>query len=250
MATRSNGYKTWGAMIRWGRSRARAVGLVAVAVGALIAAVAAFSGGTNHAAAQMALGLNAMESCAVTKDFGTDAKANSRSLWSVGSEAMSASWPTILAYSRDPGPDLGWSESPAREVYVWATFMTAGTATDGTSTYTGYMPGAGLGSEGSLHGSSFTYGSTEYTVQGIFHQQVNDGVQQVVFVADKKLPEYLVFYADNTEFKLSESLVMGADENIRAWRVDADPGWSEGQRVLVTLLEEHGGHPQLGATCD
>ncbi len=249
MAIGSYGIKPRRWLRHWGRSRVGGAGLVALAIGALVAATAIYGGSANHAAAQMLSGLDALETCAVSRDIPAEALESTPSVWDVGANAMSANWPAVLAYSRAPAPYSGWAESPAREVYVWSTFMTVGTATDGTTTYTGYIPDAGLGSPGSLDHASFIYDGMAYTVQGIYHQ-VNREMHQVVFVADKRLPEHLAFYAGNDQFRVSESLALDADENTHVWRVDASPGWSENQRVLVTLLEEHGGLPLSGPMCE
>ena len=242
MASESIGHKRVGAMALRARRGLWPAGLAVLAVGVLLAATAVFMGGTAHAATQMTAGLDALD----TFDVARDREVVSRSAWDVGAEAMTASWPTIPTYSSVSELESGSGEAakPAREVYVWATFMTVGMATDGNTTYTGYMPGAVLGTEGSLGHTSFTYGDTDYTVLALFHQQANGGIQQVVLSADQQLPEYLVFYAGDHEFKVSESLTMGADQNIHVWRVDSGPNWSEGQRVIVALLEELGGGQQ------
>ena len=239
MASESIGYKRVGAMALRARRRLRTAWLAVLTVGVLVAATTVFAGGTAHAATQMTAGLDVLE----TFDVARDREGASRHTWNLGSDAMTAMWPAIPEYSRltalESGP--GESSRPNREVYVWAAFMTVGMATDGNTTYTGYMPGAVLGAEGSLAHTSFTYGDTDYNVLALFHQQVNGGVQQLTLIADRQLPEYLVFYAGNDEFKVSESLTMGADQNIHVWRVDSGPGWTEGQRVIVALLEEFGG---------
>ncbi len=244
MASESNGYKRVGAMALRARRRLRTVALAVLAVGVLVGATTLFAGGTAHAATQMTAGLDVLE----TFDVARDRDGVSRHAWDLGSEAMTDSWPAIPEYSRVSVLESGSDEAsrPNREVYVWPTFMTVGMATAGNTTYTGYMPGAVLGAEGSLGHTSFTYQDTDYNVLALFHQQVNGGVKQVMLIADRQLPEYLVFYAGNDEFKVSESVTMGAGQNIHVWRVDSGPGWSEGQRVVVALLEEFGGaHPAL-----
>ena len=217
----------------------RTARLAVLALGVLVGATTVFAGGTAHAATQMTAGLDVLE----TFDVARDREGAFRHAWDLGVDAMTSTWPAIPAYSSVSGLESGSGEAsrPNREVYVWATFMTVGMATDGNTTYTGYMPGAVLGAEGSLAHTSFTYGDTDYTVLALFHQQVNGGVKQVTLIADRQLPEYLVFYAGNDEFKVSESVTMGAGQNIHVWRVDSGPGWTEGQRVIVALLEEFGG---------
>ena len=239
MSAESIGYKGVGAMALRARRGLKTAALAVLAVGVLVAATAVFAGGTAHAATQMTAGLDVLETFDVTRDR----DGVSRHAWDLGAEAMTDSWPAIPAYSSVSALESGPGESsrPAREVYVWATFMTVGMATDGNMTYTGYMPGAVLGTEGSLGHTSFTYQDTDYNVLALFHQQVNGGVKQVTLIADRQLPEYLVFYAGNDEFKVSESVTMGAGQNIHVWRVDSGPGWTEGQRVIVALLEEFGG---------
>lgn len=248
MTMGGNGYQIRRAMTRWGKARFRAVGLIALVIGAMVAVSTIVNGGANPVAAQMADGLGVLEKFDVLENRGVVA----RNAWDLGSEAMTTTWPAIPSYSSASG--LGWPsgsggvESPTREVYVWATFMTVGVSTDGTMTYAGYMPATNSGSEGSLAHTSFTYAGTDYTVQGIFHQQVNGEMQQVVFSADKRLPDHLTFYAGNREFRVSDSQVLSANENIHAWRVDEGPGWSENQRVVLALVESYGGHPHSDAT--
>ena len=239
VASESIGYKRVGAMALRARRGLKTAALAVLAVGVLVAATTAFAGGTAHAATQMTAGLDVLE----TFDVARDREGASRHAWDLGVDAMTATWPAIPAYSSVSALESGWGEAsrPNREVYVWATFMTVGVATDGNMTYTGYMPGAVSGAEGSLAHRSFTHGDTDYNVLALFHQQVNGGVQQLTLIADRQLPEYLVFYAGNDEFKVSESVTMGAGQNIHVWRVDSGPGWTEGQRVIVALLEEFGG---------
>ena len=81
----------------------------------------------------------------------------------------------------------------------------------------------------------------------LFHQQVDRGPQQVVLSVDKQLPKHLVLYVGDHEFKISESLVMGVNQDIYVWSVDSSPGWSEGQRLVVALLEEYGGPDAVGS---
>ncbi len=209
VASESIGYKRVGAMAFRARRRLRTARLAVLAVGVLVGATTVFAGGTAHAATQMTVGLDVLE----TYDVARDREGASRHAWDLGVDAMTATWPAIPEYSRvsvlESGSGSGEASRPNREVYVWATFMTVGVATDGNTTYTGYMPGAVLGAEGSLAHTSFTYGDTDYNVLALFHQQVNGGVQQLTLIADRQLPEYLVFYAGNDEFKVSESVTMG-----------------------------------------
>ena len=209
----------------------RTAALAVLAVGVLVGATTLFAGGTAHAATQMTAGLDVLE----TFDVARDRDGVSRHAWDLGVDAMTATWPAIPAYSSvsasESGSGSGEASRPNREVYVWATFMTVGVPPTATRPTPAICP---------AH-ASFTYGDTDYTVLALFHQQVNGGVQQLTLIADRQLPEYLVFYAGNDEFKVSESVTMGADQNIHVWRVDSGPGWTEGQRVIVALLEEFGG---------
>ena len=191
MASESIGYKRAGAMALRARRGLRTAALAVLAVGVLVGATTLFAGGTAHAATQMTAGLDVLE----TFDVARDRDGVSRHAWDLGAEAMTDSWPAIPAYSSVSALESGSGEAsrPAREVYVWATFMTVGVSTDGNMTYTGYMPGAVLGTEGSPGHTSFAYQDTDYTVLALFHQQVNGGVQQVTLIADRQLPEYLVF---------------------------------------------------------
>lgn len=246
-----------------GPGRLLALGLGALALGVVI--VASMQINTTHAASQMAAGVGVMETHPVVmetryvvEDFHTDAR--NPGLWSVASDAMTASWPAIPESPGIAGSGDGEVAKPSREVYVWSTFLTAGVATDGDTTYTGYMPGTGQGTQGNLAHTSFTYADTDYSVLTLFHQQVNrgpkqenggpqqtnSGPQQVVLNVDKRLPQHLALYVGNHEFKISESLVMGVNHDMYVWGVDSSPGWSEGQRLLVVMLEEWGGEDGIG----
>ncbi len=248
MASEIRKYKRLGAIALRPRRGFKTAGLVALAVAVLVAATAVFQFDTTQAASQVATGLNALETHAVAQDF--SGSARTAGVWDLGTDAMTASVPDIPTHSNVAGSGTEEEAGPAREVYVWATFMTVGMATDGNMTYTGYMPGAALGTEGSLAHTSFTYADTDYTVLALFHQQVNGGFQQVVLSADKQLPENLVLYAGDDEFKVSESMTLGAKKNIHAWRVDSGPGWSEGQWMPVALLEDLEPEPASGPTGD
>ena len=236
MASRNKGYRAMGAMALRARRGLRMAALTALAVGALAAATMALQGGPNHAAAQMASGLRSLETCGVSD--GPGAWPGNPGLWPMGAHEMSATWPAIPPYSGDTRSPT--AERPHREVYVWATLMMVGMATDGATTFTGYMPDADMGTEGSLGHTSFNYDGVDYNVRAIFHQQALSGMQQVVFKADRPLPQHLVFYAGDDRFAVSDSLVMESGQNIHVWRVDESPGWEEGQRIPVALLERAG----------
>ena len=114
----------------------RILGLGAVAVGVVM--VASMQMSTTQAASQMAVAVGAME----TFDYsvGFDASPGYQGLWSAASDAMVSSWPAIPESPGIAGSGNGGADEPSREVYVWATLMTAGMATNGTMTYIGYMP--------------------------------------------------------------------------------------------------------------
>ena len=244
MASGNTGHKGLSAIAQRGRRGLRAAGFIALVVTALAAAIAVSQFGTANAAGGMSAGLDVLETGAGAEHY--DVSARAAGAWDLGKGAMTASWPAMPENSNVSGLDPGDETAPALEVYVWAEFMTVGTSTDGTTTYTGWIPGATEGSEGSLTGTSFTYGDTDYNVLTLFHQYVEGSIQQIVFTADKQLPDNLVFYAGNLELRVSESLKLGAGRNIHAWRLDSHPGWSEGDRIPVVLGEG----PVTGLACE
>ena len=223
------------AMMLRGRSTVRVAGLGALALAMLMVATATFQSGTANAAARMASGFDALETCGVAGDFSVVARVPG--LWDVGADAMSASWPAIPAYAHNQGWESGGPMAEATMVEVWSATMTVGMASNETTTYMGYIPGVASGTEGSLDEAAFNRDGTEYTVQGIFHQQEIGGFQQLVFTADESLPADLVFRTGTAEFPVSDSLTLGLRKNIHAWPLDASPGWEEHQNIAVSLME-------------
>ena len=234
MPTRGFRNRKWSGMtLRW-HAKFRAAATVAFSLVALIAAATAFQGGTADAARLIGPGVDALEACSVDKGFGDGAPSGE--MWNVGTEAMSGSWPVIPTYTGGEAPGMFAPESASEMVEVWNATMTVGMATDGDTTYMGYAPGVSLGTEGSLDDTSFTYDGTDYNVEGIFHQLVRHGFQQVVFISDKGIPEEMEFQAGDGRFPISESRVLGARKNIHAWPVDTGPGWVEHQNIVVSLM--------------
>ena len=138
MASEIRKHKRLGAIALRPRRGFRTAGLVALAVAVLVAATAVFQFDTTHAAGRVATGLDVLETYAVAQDF--SGSARTAGVWDLGTDAMTASWPDIPTYSNVAGSGTEEAAGPAREVHVWATFMTVGMATDGNMTYTGIYP--------------------------------------------------------------------------------------------------------------
>ncbi len=117
---------------------------------------------------------------------------------------------------------------------VWCATLTVGYSSDSTITYLGYTPALAL-SGGSLDNTAFTYEDVDYTVENLFYQDFAGTVRQVIFEANYQLPDELILRLGDDEFFVSDSLVLGANENIHAWRLESGLGWVEGQTVEATL---------------
>ena len=83
--------------------------------------------------------------------------------------------------------------------------------------------------------ATLVHGGVAYTVEDLFIQQVGS-FRQLVLYAGNQLPEFLIFAAGDEEFAVTDSDVLGIQQNIHAWRLDSDFEWEEGQTVEVSLL--------------
>ena len=119
---------------------------------------------------------------------------------------------------------------------VWIARLTAGYASDSTTTYWGYLPGQSS-NPGTLDSDRFQYEGRTFVIQNLVLQQVRGGIVQLVLNTDRPLPEELVFQAGSREFPVSESLKLGANRNIHAWRLDEGLGWNEGDMFQVALWQ-------------
>ena len=122
---------------------------------------------------------------------------------------------------------------PQRLPTVWKANLLVGEASDSQQAYMGYMP-AMSPREGDLDDTTFTHDGVEYTVLTIFYQEVGR-VRQLVFASDPQLPDELILEIGEDEFPVADSLKLGADGNIHAWRLDSSLGWAEGQSLQVRL---------------
>ena len=164
-----------------------------------------------------------------------------------GSGTMVASSPLTRASPESGVTQSHVDDSASATVYVWAARLVVGTATDSVTTYTGYIPDhVDQGRVSSLNPKTFTYGDVDYTIQALFLQQVIGGFQQLVFHADQRLPDHLILYVGNDSFSVSESVVMGSESNMHAWRLDEDLGWTAGQVEYPVLLESTGDQIEFG----
>ncbi len=129
----------------------------------------------------------------------------------------------------------GLSEDEQEMTEVWCATLTVGNNADSRITYLGYTP-AMSPSGGSLDNTAFTYEDVEYTVENLFYQEFAGTVRQVVFEANYQLPDELILRLDDGEFFVSNSLVLGADENIHTWWLDSSLEWTEGQTIEVSMM--------------
>ena len=197
---------------------------------ALLAAMA-FQDSPASASSQMISGLGVLEACAVADDF--DTGNDSQSLWRQSANAMTAAWPDARQVTNPQQP-----ADPEKSIYVWASFMIVGAETDGDSTYAGYIPGAATGTSGTLTHTTFTYGDTDFRINGLFHRETNGVAHRLVFEVDKTLPQHLKLNVGNLEVLVREATVGGPNRNIYTWRLDAAPGWKENRRLVAVLAEE------------
>ena len=129
----------------------------------------------------------------------------------------------------------GLSDDDQEMNEVWCSTLTVGYNADSRITYLGYTP-AMSPSGGSLDSTVFTYEDVDYTIENLFYQEFAGTVRQVVFEANLQLPDELILRLDDDEFFVSDSLVLGANENIHAWWLDSSIEWTEGQTVEVALM--------------
>ena len=82
-------------------------------------------------------------------------------------------------------------------------------------------------------------------MEALFYQEQVGGVKQIVFHAGAPLPDELVLQAGHRQFYIYDSLKLGANEDIHAWRLDQPLDWAEEQtvglqiRAMDSLPQEH-----------
>ena len=121
---------------------------------------------------------------------------------------------------------------------VWTADLVVGEASDSTRTYLGYMPSMSP-PEGELSSNTFTHDGVEYTILAIFYQEIGT-VRQLVLNTDRQLPDELALEFSGNKYPVADSLKLGTDGNIHAWRLDSDLGWAEGQQLEVGLTHGEG----------
>lgn len=117
---------------------------------------------------------------------------------------------------------------------VWTANLVVGEASNSSTTYLGYLPSMSS-PEGQLDITTFTHDGVEYSIRSLFYQEAGQ-VRQLVLSTDRQLPDELVLEIDGREYSVADSLKMGADGNIHGWRLESDLGWTEDQRLEVSLL--------------
>ena len=128
---------------------------------------------------------------------------------------------------------------------IWSATITVGGASDSTVTYLGYAPPLAPDG-GDVDSTEFTYKGVEYHLEALFYQEHIGGVRQLVFDAGAPLPDNLVLQVDHRQFFVSDSLKLGANGDIHAWRLSRTLNWTAGQ-TLGLQIRAMGGplHQQL-----
>ena len=119
---------------------------------------------------------------------------------------------------------------------VWSTTLAVGQLDGDTDTYLGYSA-TGNTAFGKLGDTDFHYNLQDYTVAALYYQyQENISTyKQLVISANTRLPSRLSLLIDGERFRVSESKVLGSNQNIHAWPLDEDPGWVEGLKLRVKM---------------
>ena len=112
--------------------------------------------------------------------------------------------------------------------------MTMGGASDASTSYLGYAPPLDPNG-GGLDDTDFSYDGMDYIVEALFYQEQVGGVKQIVFPAGAPLPVELVLQAGHRQFHIYDSLKLGANEDIHAWRLDQPLDWAEEQTVGLQI---------------
>ena len=119
---------------------------------------------------------------------------------------------------------------------VWSTTLTVDRLTDDTNTYLGYAA-TGDTNFGSVGDTHFHYKWRDYTVIALYYQENISTYKQLVIGADTRLPNGLALRVNGKTFRVSQSTVLGSDQNIHAWPLDEELGWTEGQELMVKMIK-------------
>ena len=128
--------------------------------------------------------------------------------------------------------------------WVWSATMTVGEASDSSTSYLGYSPSLGADG-GGLDDTDFSYDGVDYIIESLYYLEHDSGVMQLVFYAAAPLPDELVLQAGHQQFFVSDSLKLGANGDIHAWRLDRPLNWTEGQTVELQIRETGRSQGQL-----
>ena len=138
-------------------------------------------------------------------------------------------------------PDSRYPREAASEISkgcglkrVWTATMTVGVASDSTITYKGYAPPLAPDG-GDLDDTEFSHKGIDYRVEAVFYQEVIGGIRQLVFTAGSPLSDELVLQAGHRQFFVSDSLKLGSNGDIHAWRLNRPLIWAQGQTVELQL---------------
>ena len=144
----------------------------------------------------------------------------------------------LTAFLHNPeGPDKTVNSTVSKGCgahRIWSATLTVGGASDSTVTYLGYAPPLAPDG-GGLDSTEFTYKGVEYHLEALFYQEHISGVRQLVFDAGAPLPENLVLQVDHRQFFVSDSLKLGSDGDIHAWRLSRSLNWTAGDTVGLKL---------------
>ena len=167
--------------------------------------------------------------------------------WSRNSTIVSPAAPIFPGNFDDMGFFPPVPPVPAREVYVWSACLTVGESADSTTTFLGYLSEPSP-ADGSLSPATFTHGDVEYTVGNLYYREGGEEGRQLLLQSDMPFPHELTLYLGNAEFPFSDSETFESGGNSLVWQLDEGLGWTDGQGVLVTLLETHGSPMDSGET--
>ena len=117
---------------------------------------------------------------------------------------------------------------------VWSTTLAVGQLDGDTDTYLGYAA-TGNTAFGKLADTDFHYNLRDYTVTALYYQENISTYKQLVISADTHLPNRLTLLIEGQKFRVSQSKVLGSNQNIHAWPLDEDPGWAEGLKLRVKM---------------
>ncbi len=117
------------------------------------------------------------------------------------------------------------------QTQVWDAQLTVGVNDQLTYDYLGYL---NLDDErwedaGSLSQDTFAIDSEIYTISAICHPDFTGDNHYLFFLVDKPLPGNAFLEVGTEQYLISDASSYGATDSYYLWRLDASPGWVEGE---------------------